>query len=365
MTNIIGNFSSVLLYIIILLICLILSYLAEKRQKLNVWIFLLIITLSVFCGMRGSSVGVDVAHYIIRHIEPISNGMFNYVSQPIGFKLIVWSVYQFTNNTHWVFIVFAIITNTLIILRLWDFKKICSFPMMVLWYYVFFYIVSFNIFRQFVAIALVFFATRYLEKEKIIKYCFLVACAVSIHTISILGFFLIPIYVLCNKSIDVKKKKYKKYFLLLLPVIVGIAAVALYYYFDFDHYLYLLNRENVNGISGISIPFRFVLALENYRMIKANYIASPKTNGYSDDYRIISLITFIGLGINLLAFIASEAERFTYYFSVFEILFVSFRIQKGKYKQIIKFLYVLFAIYTLYSRFSSNGLQILPYVTTL
>jgi len=356
---------SAFLYISVLFFCLIFSFIGlrkdNKEKKLNVWIVLIITILSVIAGIRGETVGIDVAHYITSHIEPIRNGFFSQVDQPIGFKLLVWFVYRFTNKTFVVFTVFAFITNGLIILRLWDFRNKGSFSLMLFFYYCYYYLITYNVFRQFISIAIVFYFTRYLEQKKYILYIIIVALACTIHSTAILGFILLPLDILFSEE-GKKQRMMKKIFLILSPIIIIIAAFLVYKYFDYDHYLDLYKVYNIGGL-GFMTPSKIIVAISIFIIfkneIKQKRIQLLKSFQLSN----IFVIYILGLLLSLLVYFSNLADRFAWYFLMFEPIFMSFIIKKMDYRLLMRGIYIIFAIYTLFNALNNSGQGIMPYIT--
>ena len=106
----------------------------------------------------------------------------------IGFSAISYVLMNLFDNPFIPLIVYATVTNYLIVFRLWDFRKESSLPLMLLIYMVFYYPYSFNIVRQFLAISIVFWATKFIERRQIVKYIFANIIACTIHTSSLICF---------------------------------------------------------------------------------------------------------------------------------------------------------------------------------
>lgn len=356
---------SAFVYVSVLIACVLFAYLGSRnknrKKKFNIWILMIIILLSIFAGIRGETVGIDVAHYIIKHIEPIRDGYFFKVNQPIGYKVLVWIVYQFTEQTYFVFLLFSFITNVLIIMRLWDFRNKASFPLMVFFYYCYYYLISFNVFRQFLAIAIVFFMTRYIERKEYVKFAIIIAVAMSIHSSAILGFILIPIDILVNDT-KVKERKLKKIMMYVSPILIVVAGGVIYRYFDYDHYLVLYSRYSSGGL-GFMTPTKIFVSLMMYRVIKRDIKKRKNELIKFKELNSIYIIYLIGLALSLLVIISSFADRFAWYFLAWEPVFMSIKIRKNDVKFLFRGIYVIFAIYTLYISLNSSGQGIMPYVT--
>lgn len=356
---------SVFLYISILFVCLVFAYLGSskknRKKKFNIWVLLIILILSIFAGIRGETVGFDVAHYIVRHIEPIREGLFSRVNQPVGFKILIWLVYRFTDQTYMVFMVLAFITNGLIISRLWDFRNKASFPMMIFFYYCYYYLITFNVFRQFITIAIVFFVTRFLESKQYFKYCIGIAIAMSIHSIAILGLVLLPIDILLANS-DKKQRKIRKVFLIASPALILGISVLLYTYFDYDHYLNLYSIY-ATGRLGFMTPAKIVISILMFWVLRHDGNIKYNITMDTDELKSIFITYFIGLAMALLVILSSFADRFAWYFLIWEPVFMALKIKKKDLRILMHGIYILFALYTLYLSLNSSGQGIMPYVT--
>ena len=354
---------SALFYVSILLICLIFAYLAgrgKNKKRTSIWVWVIIIILSIVAGVRGSTVGIDVAHYIVRHIEPIREGMFARVRQPIGFRVLVWTVYQFTSQTYMVFIVFGFITNGLIVRRLWDFRHKASFVLMILFYYCSFYLITFNVLRQFLAIAVVFFATRLLERRQYIKYGIGIAIAMTLHVVAIMGFALIPIMILMIDSKDQKLRKGKKMFLLASPFVIMISAILLYRYFDFDHFIRLYHRF-YEGRFGFMTPLKIIFSIFVFYVLSRDRNITQKLTIDIVELKWIFCVYFMGLIISMSIIVSSFADRFAWFYTPYEMIFASLLIGKKDFRIVIHGIYILLALYTLYMGLSTSGQGIMPY----
>ena len=356
---------SLITYITILFVCMVFAICASnnktKNSEFNIWVGLIILVLSIFAGVRGESVGIDVQHYIVKHIEPIRYGLFSSVNQPIGFKILVWLVYRFTEQTYMVFMVFGFITNYLIIKRLWDFRNKASFPLMILFYYCYFYLITFNVFRQFISIAIIFYATKYLENKKYFKYCIGLLIAISIHSTSILGLLILVTDILLSKS-NIKERNIKIIFTIISPILMLILAILLYKYYDFEHYYNLYLRYN-NG----SVPFmtivKILVSLVMYFVLINDYYIKEKITITSAELKKIFVIYLIGLFIALSVILSSFADRFAWYFLIWEPVFMALKIKNKNLKLIMQSTYILFALYTFYVSVKYSGQGIMPYVT--
>ena len=201
-----------MLYILCLLSVLLLSYIADKRER-KIYIFLCALILSAFCGLRSVGTGVDTKNYynFLSYIRGSGIGF----GSDIGFSVVSYFLMGIFDNPYYPLLFFATITNFLIVYRLWDFRNEASLSLMLMLYMVVYYPYTFNIVRQFLAISLVFWATRYIEREEYKKYIIFNILATTFHTSALMCFS----YLFVKFGNGAKKKKYR---------ILGFGVAALF-----------------------------------------------------------------------------------------------------------------------------------------
>ena len=97
-------------------------------------------------GFRAYSVDLDTVTY-----KDIITAVFNKdftVWGEVGFKYFAYALGLISKEVTFILIIFALITNALVVFRLYDFKDKISFPVAILCYYVQFYSFSLNGMRQ-------------------------------------------------------------------------------------------------------------------------------------------------------------------------------------------------------------------------
>ena len=147
------------IYFGLLIICGIFSCLADRRNS-KTFLWGIILSLTLIAGLRAYSVGLDTQNYVEK-FSYIYKGQFRYAyGLEESFKYICYGILHVIPNASFLLGVLALITNSCIILRFWELRKIVSFPCMVLFYYMSFYFMSLNGTRQFVAVAILFWGTR-------------------------------------------------------------------------------------------------------------------------------------------------------------------------------------------------------------
>ena len=345
-------------------ICLtayIFSVWAKKRDSMFAMLVCISI-LSVAAGLRAENVGADTALYVQSFKNYFPYGWF---AEEKGFRLISNALMDIFNNVGWVLLAWAFIINAFIILRLWDYRKECNFSFMVLLYILILYIFTMNGMRQAAAIALVFYATRYLEQKKYFIFIVFLIVAMSIHVTSAIGIGYLFVYLWQNAS-----NKSKKYMLIPLAVMIGITIwfLSVYESFHITHY-FSMERFNVN-ITFFYRVFCLVAAL----VLQSEGISNIKIKEvYGDSTPVVKIrlldkeTIFYLCGLLLASFgmFFSTIGRIGLYYLPFEIVFFGKTAMVGKNRYPCKLLILVFAVYSFGLELIANGNGIFPYIINL
>lgn len=170
---------------------------------------LIILIPSLFGGLRDIRIGTDNISYnqmfqfCYHHdlVDLFSSGRNVEVVASVekGFIVLLWLLSRLGND----FYIFAfgtsLVTFTFIFLGMDYFKDRYSMPIMMAIYFFIYYCDLFNYVRQGIALSIVFFALRYVEKKKLIKYIIAVMIAMSFHTSAILAIAIYAIFYFKDK----------------------------------------------------------------------------------------------------------------------------------------------------------------------
>lgn len=347
-----------MLYIFCIIVSLIFAIIAEKTQK-KALAYIIAAILSLFCGLRGSSVGVDTANYItnlysIRDLGILLGG------SDIGYSLISYIMMGYFDNPHYALAVFAIITNTLIVIRLWDFKRSSSFTMMILIFLIFHYPYTFNIVRQYLAVSIIFWGTRYLERGSYLKYLCFVTIAASMHTSAILGFLLVFI------PFGFERFRFTKIRLVgllgsILMIIIGFSV----FQSNFDKYTKYFQESETN-VHLITIVKTLAVLL----VIAANRPFKNKTFSYSyckthPMRKEIPIIYTCGLLLSSFGMLHSFMNRIGFYFMMYEMPFWGQAILARKNRIIFILIISLMLIYSFQATMLGGAEGLIDYNTFL
>lgn len=325
------------------------SWVAEKKEN-EVFLLLAILTASFLSGFRAATVGFDTQIYV-NFCTNIGRGIWS-PNVELSFQYILKALLLLWNDSQWVLLVFALATNALIIYRFWTLRKLGSFSWMVLMYLVIYYLSTMNIMRQYIAIAIIFYSTLFLDKKKYIHYLIFTAFACMLHTTALLGFSLFPIYVLFSTE----DKKVRKCVIIACFALIPVAIVACR--FLFQHYYSKYLAESNNSI-GLMIPVQFIsLVLVWFLCIRKNNLERTVT---PQNVSAIFVCALLGILITFGGYYTTTLSRLGLYFKLFEIPYIAYATQNGKYRIVPQAIYLFLIIYMLFTGLIENGAGVFPF----
>ena len=304
-----------LLYLVMMCAVLVSAYAVDKsKSQSRRYAFVIILVLSLIAGLRGESVGVDT--WVYKSIFESNNGKIAYlygVTEPI-FVYISSVIMTLTGNAWPVFLFWSVVTNAFIVSRMYELRYRCSFTISVAVYVLVYYFPTFNIMRQMVAVAIVFYATKWLEgRQSILKYVVAVIVASMIHYSAAISLVYIPIYLYFKKN---HLSRAKKILLLLLVLSVPVIFFGVYYLFVSQYVGYL--SAGISGTSaGLMIPLKLCIML--CIIVWERCRASVKLHqDQIAEYRVHKVAYFVGLAGFMFSYFWQYADRVVYYFVIFE-----------------------------------------------
>ena len=348
------------IYFGLLIICGIFSCLADRRNS-KTFLWGIILSLTLIAGLRAYSVGLDTQNYVEK-FSYIYKGQFRYAyGLEESFKYICYGILHVIPNASFLLGVLALITNSCIILRFWELRKIVSFPCMVLFYYMSFYFMSLNGTRQFVAVAILFWGTRYLGQKKLLRFIICVCIATLFHQTAIVGFLLLLLNVLQWRDLQQRQKNLYILLVLCLPLIVVLLSQKM------EQYRRYFSDISIN--MGLIIPIKLVLwilclLLMAHSAVYQKYLSEISR---SDQFNVrISYVLYI-FGLLLSAtgyFFPTFIERISWYFYIYEGVFYGALLkntENGTKIPIGSMIFLLIA-YGFWYSLSHNSQGIVPYL---
>lgn len=323
---------------------------------------MLILTLTLVAGLRHQTVGIDTQGYVSLTSQ-LRNSYFlklNNIKEQ-GFIFLSYLLVNMSDGYTLSLLVYSFITNALIILRLYDYKNKISFTWAVFIYYMLFYFATFNTIRQWIAMALVFFGTRYIGKSNI-KFIICVLVAILMHTTALFAFFYLPLYYFSldhsTKISDVIKK----------CVMIILACVAGVYIYEtmisrYDSYLSSTVYGDISWVNIVLILIMcFIILYDNDWRIVIRKNSDRTNSNEKINIRYETLVFFVGMILTLMVFLTRYADRVGQYFLLFETIFFPYYIMKKKTRVITIAVVLLFCIYIRFFSFASSGYGEIPYI---
>lgn len=313
---------------------------------LNLIMFISICTIS---GLR-YNVGTDYQAYV-DIFSNINSYDFSNSQYEVGYVILNKLTRFITNNDQMIFIV------TSFIILFFISRTVCKYssrPEMSMFLFItlYFYYSSFNIVRQYIAIAIMFYGVRYILNRNFKRYIGCIIIALLFHTTAI---YALPIYFLPNKRLN--NKVLIKSIIISIGVLILINPIFKIITVVFPRYEYygggvLFNRGTYRSIIIIGSIF-FISYIYRYRIINID----KKNNLYINAMFIAFIISIVGIKSVLFIRIVS-------YFSLYSILLIPnfIDIFEQKSKPIVYLLIISISYIYCYILLSINDGGVLPYM---
>ena len=330
------------------LISVLLCFIGEKKSNVK-FVILAALSLAFISGYRDYSVGTDTIRYC-QYFNCILNGQEGLFE--VGFEWIVKAIYGLFGDLRYVFVFLSLVTNLLLFLRLWDFKNTCSFGFMSLVYVCIFFPQTMNIIRQFLALSILFYFSRFISKKNFL-FILAVGVATLIHTSSIIMFLiLIWHYIIFNK---LSKKKILTLIIMSLTMIFLTGKILSIFKLEYSGYL----SNKYTGLSVISL-MRLLLCISYFYLLNKPYknifnLENANQLTYHCFCKFITFTYFVGIILCIVFSSYDQLVRIGSFFIVFELPFVGLCVKNNKYRKIYFITYLLLCFYYLIIKVSLNG----------
>ncbi len=345
------DIQSIIIYLGMAALCFFVAKFAElTNNKKAVW--LIVIALSLVAGLRAISVGVDSKNYD-NMFGLISRGNHDLVyGVEESFKYICKILLTLWNNTNFIFFLFALLSHGLIIFSLWKNREHISFRWGVFSYYVMFFAFSLNGMRQFLAVAIVIYATNFIREGKYLGFILMVLAASVFHLSALIGIVYILFELLFLKTYSKKRKT----ILIILCSIIGVFALIFATYLFNRYSGYFDKKATSVGVMMLVKIFMMILSIV--------LIGIPVDEHNRHIYGLFTLYYAIGVILNSLSYMFLYMGRIGMYFYVFEAFFIGgiFKVKNHTFwVALLKLCYGLFMMYFLFDMLISNRQGELPY----
>lgn len=364
MNYIVEHPDSAFLYFLMLIFSVLFAFIAQRvksRKVANLFVTFVILILAIPAGLRGDFVGIDTLAYV-RGIESANP---NYLGEPLykffdyGFQLLIKALVFLVGEPHYVLLIISLITVTLIIRTLWFFKDKVSFSLSVFLYFTMHhYFEIYNISRQWLAVAVTFYAVRYLLSSKYITYCCFVFVAATLHASALVCLTFIPLHMLIVKKSPLKYK---------IMLIIATVTFALFFNSIMDvlgfssvlekyQHLYLQDDNKITN-------FGYLFFVRLLAIITALWFLVSRKYKFEDVNFAKSIITlsFVGTVGAMLGYVYLFADRIAIYATVFEVILFSMLSNSRSFPILIKVALTVLGVYLLYQGLAGSAQGQMPY----
>lgn len=352
------NFKSLIFYIILFSIStyfIFLSSKTDKKLRKNVFVSIGLAIPILMAALR-YNVGTDFSTYVNMYNE-IKNFDVNIVE---GLFFVVCKIAIALGNVQYMFAIYSILTIILVYKALEYNKDKYSLSLMFFLYLFIYFATSFNIIRQALAVAIVFYSYRYLTEKKLKKFVFWVLIASLAHKTAL---FFLPFYFIVpqNKEKINRIQLIQVISIMIIMMVVLNLETLLQYITNFDMFeKYTIYRDSVQTenkslilkifLLGIFVCFR--------RQLKA----------YEGKNNIYIILFIIGVILEFTGFFSAFVKRIAMYFTISDIYLISSlpKIFNKKDRNMVVLVIICYAIIFFTISFYIKGQSnVIPYRTIL
>ena len=339
-------------YLSSLFVCVFFAYWGSKYD-LKPLLYLLILFLACITGFRGYEVGIDTTNYI-KIWDNMLVGTPVYIE--LGFQWLICYLQKITANPTILFFICSLITYSCFVLRLWDFKNIASFPLMIAILFMLVLMPSMNVMRQYCAIAIIFYSTRFLFWKKYTKYIVGIVLASLLHYSALIAISFWGFELLEWKNLPLLKRR--GYLIVTVELLFFVQRIYLFVRTEHGHYFE--DKEEKLGILTLAKIF-FIITSAFLSGIWRKKILS------GNDKFIIKIsfwMYLLGVLIESLGYFFPYMSRIGLPFSIFAVLYwgILFRNTKNMTLNFVYFIALfLFVGLPFLLSMVDNGFGTMPY----
>ncbi len=194
---------STIIYSFAFAISLVLCYIYEKKvdkaecKNRLLWMILIIAPVVILAGLR-YGIGIDYFEYEENFYQnKFEKGFSYFIKEPLNFLIMQISHFIFPNSVV-IFFVYSLITMVVLFLAIEYYKHRMSVTFALFIFYMTYYLVSYNIIRQMIAVMIIFYGIRYIFEKKFLNFFVCVVLAGMIHKTA---YLMIIVYFFCDENL--------------------------------------------------------------------------------------------------------------------------------------------------------------------
>ena len=296
-------------------------------------------------------IGTDYFYTYYPHFFGIANGTMKF--SEVGFNLLNKIIYDLTGDYRVLFFITSFIFLYFLYKGIYE-NSDNLFISTLLIFLTQPYFYGMNMVRQSIAIAIIFYAFKYIKNNRKIVFCVYCVIASLIHSSALL---MIPLVFLLNANLSNKKKIG---IVIILLVSRPILALGVKYIIMKTQYAwYYTSRYNTGVTSNLLIIVNIIIFILNIIYTNRHYKQK------NDEYEILTNVNFIGLCILILSSYIPLVNRLVRYFSIFQILLLPqiFKKEENAKVRLVVELFTLGVLFIVmyYQIIILKGEQVVPY----
>lgn len=311
-------------YLVAFFLTTVFAYIAGRcRGSLAVFFFVLtLLPLCILAGFRDLSVGTDTSGYgHFMYAQALDLSLRDYIgfypSESL-YAVFVWVVSNvFKSEQAYFFIVQLLISACIFSAA---FRASDRYAWIgILAYCLLFYTFSLNLMRQVVAVSIVVFAYRYIERQKPLVFVALCALAAGCHQTALLGILVYPLTAL-QYRFDIGSLRRNSFFIRAL-LLVFVLLVAAFVGMNLEllagmkeSYSYQVSNKGKTSIDKMQI-FLFVLMFVPVFLLSRLRKKGP--SNCADGGEPLGFVLFSGMVLYHLIYVSPELFRISLYFLMF------------------------------------------------
>ncbi|MCD8356303.1 MAG: EpsG family protein [Clostridia bacterium] len=348
-----AKITSLCFYLVLAAIAAVFSQTAAKRNKK--WILLIpILILSFVAGLRAATVGTDTKNVLAAILFNRQYGFLVHSKEWL-FHFLCEYLMKLWDNTSFVLFVLALINYSLVFFRLWDFRKSIHIGVAASLFVLFYFGTSLNIIRQSLAVAIIFYSSRYLQERKNIKFLLGVVIASLFH---ISAFFAaaIPIFfIFADKRLTLKNLG------AVFAYCFGFGMVGVFLVRFYGGYLHG-DEVDIGLMVMVCIG---LLVMTYFPFFMEKYLWKTETDStyiLGQSPHLLFALSIVGYLVQCMGFVFTWAGRAGMYMKFFEIVFFGSVFQSRMYDRLFKIaLFVILLLLGGYSLWTYS--HVVPYMT--
>ena len=298
------------------------NVLTSNRVRLynfpRLYFYILILATPVFLGAVRWGVGVDFWNYLEKYHNYQSINMIEALKEsrePLYNLLNYTADFLFYGKDWGVFFLSSFIIMLFILLTLDYYKKKVSLPMGLFIYFMIYYIESFNLVRQSIALSIVLYAYCYVLERRPFKYLFIILIAYLFHNSAIICIFF---YLLSYKKSNFSSFKNMVYYILIIvsPFLIGQLLLLLNYIPFLNFY-----TERYNFTSS-TIGYGYGFLIETIPVVVPALIFKRKLIKENPNYEFFVNLALLSVPLRLAGYYLYWISRMVYYASMIQIILI-------------------------------------------